>query len=126
MPLVRVTTLAAPGRRWRIGCGRRRLGQAFRGDADFSGVNGVHPPDSRALLVSAVLHTAMTAIDEDGTSAWAVDPQFGKDHARLTVACVIRLQAGKDEIGVLVAEHSLRAGSRIASRPMRSAWSMAA
>ncbi len=42
-----------------------------RDRADFSGINGHRPPDSRSLFVSDVLHKALVEVNEEGTKAAA-------------------------------------------------------
>jgi serpin B len=42
-----------------------------RDHADFSGINGITPPDDRALYVSDVAHEATIDVDEAGTEATA-------------------------------------------------------
>jgi serpin B len=48
------------------------MGHAFtRTEADFSGINGVQPPDERSLQIDGVFHTAFVKVDEEGTEAAA-------------------------------------------------------
>lgn len=42
-----------------------------RSEADFSGINGHRPPDAESLSISAALHKAFVAVDEEGTEAAA-------------------------------------------------------
>jgi serpin B len=42
-----------------------------RGEADFSGMNGVSPPDPRALYISNAFHQAFAEVNEVGTQAAA-------------------------------------------------------
>ena len=42
-----------------------------RGQADFSGINGLQPPDEEALFLAAVFHKAFVEVNEAGTEAAA-------------------------------------------------------
>jgi len=45
--------------------------RAFSREADFSGINGLRPPNGEALLISSVFHQAFVAVNEAGTEASA-------------------------------------------------------
>jgi serpin B len=45
--------------------------RAFTDEADFSGINGLRPPDEAALFISDVFHEAFVHVDEAGTEATA-------------------------------------------------------
>jgi serpin B len=61
--------------------GTKELGNSFKAmgmelpfdtlKADFSGMNGVRPPDDKALRISKIFHQAFVDVNEEGTEAAA-------------------------------------------------------
>jgi serpin B len=67
--------------RFKVTYGTKELGNSFKAmgmelpfdtlKADFSGMNGVRPPDDKALRISKIFHQAFVDVNEEGTEAAA-------------------------------------------------------
>ena len=67
--------------RFRMTWGTKEMTKSFRalgmtipfqsGRADFSGMNGVPPPDGEALYIARIFHKAFVEVNEEGTEAAA-------------------------------------------------------